>query len=598
MGADPAVSPARLAVARLSDRRLQLQPRRRDRGRGGLHQGPREPGDLAGKRAAAGHRRRRRRAVRGGLARRRGRGLARRSTPSPSAPPPGAAPRRWRWNRASRAARSCRSRAPPGRIPPSMPPTSGWRASCRCRSPWRLAAAAHGIALDRALEGYLHAFTANLISAAVRTVPLGQSDGQIALAAPRARRAAGDRGGAGGDLARRGRHRHAPARLVLAAPRDPVHAAVPLMTVLFAFLLFAGRRRGGRHPCAVGAGRHLARGQRADLARSVWATAAPHAARLAMRRRGAVLAAGRRLAVVVIAWPRRVRPGPDRFIVSIGAVFFSCAAPPAIRSDAGAASSRAEPFRTRATSTSIRRSACALGVGFICAAGAGDAMRQWSLARSPARRRRRPGRVGQDRAGRAAVQEDARRLRHRRRHQRHLHQGRRRVPDPRRRARARAHRRRRDRRLPAHGDPRGRLDQPGGRVRHRAQMAGARDRVRRIRRRQPRRHLLARAGRSHDLRDRRGGRREDPAQGRARHHPVRPAGDQQDRPGAAGRRQPRRHGPRCAQDARRAAVPVLQSQGEQGGRRHRRLHRTPGRLAGRHGRGNEGGVCRCVERSA
>ena len=46
-----------------------------------------------------------------------------------------------------------------------------------------LAAAAHGIALDRALEGYLHAFTANLISAAVRTVPLGQSDGQIALAA-------------------------------------------------------------------------------------------------------------------------------------------------------------------------------------------------------------------------------------------------------------------------------------------------------------------------------------------------------------------------------------------------------------------------------
>jgi urease accessory protein len=45
-----------------------------------------------------------------------------------------------------------------------------------------LAAAAHGIALDAALEGYLHAFTANLISAAVRSVPLGQSDGQIALA--------------------------------------------------------------------------------------------------------------------------------------------------------------------------------------------------------------------------------------------------------------------------------------------------------------------------------------------------------------------------------------------------------------------------------
>jgi urease accessory protein len=55
-----------------------------------------------------------------------------------------------------------------------------------------LAAAAHGIVLDRALEGYLHAFTANLISAAVRTVPLGQSDGQIALAAlePAVRQAA------------------------------------------------------------------------------------------------------------------------------------------------------------------------------------------------------------------------------------------------------------------------------------------------------------------------------------------------------------------------------------------------------------------------
>ena len=55
-----------------------------------------------------------------------------------------------------------------------------------------LAAAAHGIALERALEGYLHAFTANLISAAVRTVPLGQSDGQIALAAlePAVRQAA------------------------------------------------------------------------------------------------------------------------------------------------------------------------------------------------------------------------------------------------------------------------------------------------------------------------------------------------------------------------------------------------------------------------
>jgi urease accessory protein len=46
-----------------------------------------------------------------------------------------------------------------------------------------LAAAAHGIALGAALGGYLHAFAANLISAAVRAVPLGQTDGQLALAA-------------------------------------------------------------------------------------------------------------------------------------------------------------------------------------------------------------------------------------------------------------------------------------------------------------------------------------------------------------------------------------------------------------------------------
>lgn len=56
-----------------------------------------------------------------------------------------------------------------------------------------LAAAAHGIALESALGGYLHAFAANLISAAVRTVPLGQTDGQRALAAlePAVRRTAG-----------------------------------------------------------------------------------------------------------------------------------------------------------------------------------------------------------------------------------------------------------------------------------------------------------------------------------------------------------------------------------------------------------------------
>ena len=43
--------------------------------------------------------------------------------------------------------------------------------------------AGHGVALEAALHAYLHAVTANLISAGVRLVPLGQSDGQRVLAA-------------------------------------------------------------------------------------------------------------------------------------------------------------------------------------------------------------------------------------------------------------------------------------------------------------------------------------------------------------------------------------------------------------------------------
>jgi urease accessory protein len=45
-----------------------------------------------------------------------------------------------------------------------------------------VAAAGHGIALEPALGAFLQAITANLVSAAVRLVPLGQTDGQHALA--------------------------------------------------------------------------------------------------------------------------------------------------------------------------------------------------------------------------------------------------------------------------------------------------------------------------------------------------------------------------------------------------------------------------------
>ena len=44
-------------------------------------------------------------------------------------------------------------------------------------------AAGHDIGMNDALAAYLHAFAANLVSAAVRLVPLGQSDGLTALAA-------------------------------------------------------------------------------------------------------------------------------------------------------------------------------------------------------------------------------------------------------------------------------------------------------------------------------------------------------------------------------------------------------------------------------
>jgi urease accessory protein len=46
-----------------------------------------------------------------------------------------------------------------------------------------VAGAGHGIALDAVLHGYLQAFAANLVSAGVRLIPLGQTDGQRMLAA-------------------------------------------------------------------------------------------------------------------------------------------------------------------------------------------------------------------------------------------------------------------------------------------------------------------------------------------------------------------------------------------------------------------------------
>jgi urease accessory protein len=45
-----------------------------------------------------------------------------------------------------------------------------------------LTCSAHGIALQPALSAYLHAVAANLVSAGVRLIPLGQTHGQLAVA--------------------------------------------------------------------------------------------------------------------------------------------------------------------------------------------------------------------------------------------------------------------------------------------------------------------------------------------------------------------------------------------------------------------------------
>lgn len=46
-----------------------------------------------------------------------------------------------------------------------------------------IVAAEHGVPLKETLTAYLHGFVSNLVSAAVRLVPLGQTDGQRAIAA-------------------------------------------------------------------------------------------------------------------------------------------------------------------------------------------------------------------------------------------------------------------------------------------------------------------------------------------------------------------------------------------------------------------------------
>ncbi len=71
-----------------------------------------------------------------------------------------------------------------------------------------------------------------------------------------------------------------------------------------------------------------------------------------------------------------------------------------------------------------------------------------------------------------------------------------------------------------------------------------------------------------------------PVQGRARHHPLGPAGHQQDRPCAACRRVAGKDGDGRPADARRAAVRDDQPEEEPRPRPHHRLHRSQGRAGG------------------
>jgi urease accessory protein len=63
-----------------------------------------------------------------------------------------------------------------------------------------IAAADHQIALSPILHAYIHAFTANLVSAAVRLIPLGHTDGQRALMQSESAVAAAVAQGENGDL--------------------------------------------------------------------------------------------------------------------------------------------------------------------------------------------------------------------------------------------------------------------------------------------------------------------------------------------------------------------------------------------------------------
>ena len=225
------LSPDGVALARLSGRRVLVFERDRMGGRERRHQGCRKPEALADRDDRRGRRLLRCGVLRARASRDRGRrrqGAARRS---PSSPPRSRPRRSAIWKRPRRAAPSSRRRAPRGparRSIGSRRPGTG-RSPIRSRSASRRPATASRS--SRRSPPILHAVTANLISAGVRLIPLGP-DRRAARCSRRSNRSSPrPRARALGDAARSGRRRGLPRRSRQHAPRDPVHAAVPFVTM-------------------------------------------------------------------------------------------------------------------------------------------------------------------------------------------------------------------------------------------------------------------------------------------------------------------------------------------------------------------------------
>ena len=159
-----AADPRGLVLARLPGRRLQLLARARMGGRGRRGRRPRRPRGL-GRRPPRARRRPHRRAC--------------------CSPPPGAPtiPRRSPSSpRRSRLPPSATSRPWPRARPSPAPPRAAYgvavAADAPTRSPSATPRACSACRSARPRRSTLQAFAANIVSAGVRLIPLGQTDGQ------------------------------------------------------------------------------------------------------------------------------------------------------------------------------------------------------------------------------------------------------------------------------------------------------------------------------------------------------------------------------------------------------------------------------------